>query len=94
MHWRLLSKRIDLRLIDNLEASARGLISSHRTKLDLCGVLSVRPVCIVRFAPKSYLHGGTIPTAKITVGKFLEDWLQKYAATNTRETSFKSYRDG
>lgn len=37
--------------------------------------------------------GGMIPTTKITVGKFLEDWLQKYATINVRETSFKSYRD-
>ncbi len=40
------------------------------------------------------LHGGgTIPTTKITVGEYLEQWLSKYAASNVRETSLKSYRD-
>ncbi len=39
------------------------------------------------------LHGGgTIPTTKITVGEYLEQWLSKYAASNVRETSLKSYR--
>jgi len=40
------------------------------------------------------LHGGgTIPTTKLTVAEYLEEWLQKYAASNVRETSLKSYRD-
>jgi len=40
------------------------------------------------------LHGGgTIPTTKLTVAEYLEDWLQKYATSNVRETSLKSYRD-
>src|SRR5438034_1680572 len=37
--------------------------------------------------------GGTIPTTKLTVGEYLEDWLKKYATSNVRETSLKSYRD-
>ncbi len=40
------------------------------------------------------LHGGgTIPTTKLTMGEYLEQWLNKYAASNVRETSLKSYRD-
>src|SRR5437879_895398 len=40
------------------------------------------------------LHGGgTIPTTKLTVAEYLEQWLEKYAASNVRETSLKSYRD-
>lgn len=37
--------------------------------------------------------GGTIPTTKLTVAEYLEDWLAKYAAGNVRETSLRSYRD-
>jgi integrase len=37
--------------------------------------------------------GGTIPTTKLTVAAYLDDWLQKYAAGNVRETSLRSYRD-
>ncbi len=40
------------------------------------------------------LHGGgTIPTTKVTVAEYLQDWLKKYATSNVRETSLKSYRD-
>ncbi len=40
------------------------------------------------------LHGGsTIPTTKLTVAEYLEQWLKKYATSNVRETSLKSYRD-
>jgi integrase len=40
------------------------------------------------------LHGGgTIPTTKLTLAEYLEDWLKKYATSNMRETSLKSYRD-
>lgn len=37
--------------------------------------------------------GGVIPTTRLTVGEFLEDWLTKYAAGNVRETSLRSYCD-
>lgn len=36
--------------------------------------------------------GGTIPTTKLTVAQFLQQWLEKSAGT-VRETSFASYRD-
>src|SRR3990170_4586374 len=40
------------------------------------------------------IHGGSmVPTTKLTVAEFLEDWLAKYAAGNVRETSLRSYRD-
>src|SRR5439155_5391406 len=34
--------------------------------------------------------GGTIPTTKLTVAEYLEQWLEKYATSNVRETSLKS----
>jgi len=37
--------------------------------------------------------GGMIPTTKLTVAEYLMQWLEKYAASNVRETSLKSYRD-
>lgn len=37
--------------------------------------------------------GGTVPTTRITVAAFLEDWLAKYASNNVRETTFPGYRD-
>ncbi|MDR7401316.1 MAG: site-specific integrase [Armatimonadota bacterium] len=36
--------------------------------------------------------GGTIPTTRLTVGQFLEQWLQKRAGT-VRETTWASYRE-
>jgi integrase len=37
--------------------------------------------------------GGMVPTTKLTLAEFLEDWLTKYVAGNVRETSLRSYRD-